>query len=258
VLTHVVLHHVLKALKSRYVVVEEVRLMNSLRIGVLVLTLVVLVSAAALAADRPSDATERHKVTETVLVVDPGTAPEETVEQIIKLMEEHIASSEGEDVSLIIEERVEPDPLGQTVTLEFAIEGESEPVTVSTALSRYSVTTDWTTETNVVEGADQEQVTEDYFIDVGGTISVDERDNTFLVSCWGSFSTASTSYSEGMSKPSARGQVTRLSRAAHEEVHTGSNVDFEASAVFQPGQTRTIASQGNQRLLLTITVDSND
>ena len=82
----------------------------------------------------------------------------------------------------------------------------------------------------------QPRTTSDHHaFEASGSIAIDDTDGGILVTCEGSLSREMTSVHAGA-----------------EEVHEESSADFDASAVFKPGESRVIVSQGGVKLSLKV------
>ena len=140
------------------------------------------------------------------------------------------------------------------MTLEFVVQSRPEPVLVTTVSPEFAVSAQWSRNVSSSGSGDGETVVEDNSIDVVGTIDVDDEDDTFLVTCWGSFAGAAQ-----ISKESDVEESTdEESESDREAVEEGMFVEFQASAMFRPNQTRVIASRGEDKLTLTVGVDEDD
>lgn len=177
-----------------------------------------------------------------LLCATPLAAQESRVDEALRDVREqlgHVKEWVSEKIEDVKEEVRQPRPLGRNVALEFAIEGESEPFLVSTATSEYVLEgTCSKTETSTREGLQTDTTTAEFVVNASGTVSLDEPGCAVLLTCRGSFSARKST-----SGPAAKTSVTE------------SSVEFEASAICQPGEKRIIASQGDVRLSAIVSFD---
>ena len=136
------------------------------------------------------------------------------------------------------------------------MQSRPEPVSVTTALPEFAVSAQWSMNHRSSGPGDGETVVEDNSVDVIGTIDMDDENDTFLVVCWGSFTGARQHLSEEVHVPGESDEDEP--EPDREEVETGLFVEFQASAMFHPNQTRVIASRGKDKLELTLVVDEDD
>jgi len=230
--------------------------MNSLRIAIVVAMLSLVASVGSAVAGESSEELPQEGAGEAVVVVKTVGVPEETTDQITALVREHIESALGEEVSIFVEdlsdEAAEPEPLGMNVTLMFNVEDAAEPVSVTTAVSQYLIAAEQSVRHNMSESAGRERVGEHYLIDVAGTIERNGEDDSLLVSCWGTFSETGSSSSEKAGDESAEQEDCGERNELDEEI----NLDFQASAMFRPGETKVIAGQPQHKLYLTVSVEN--
>jgi len=111
-----------------------------------------------------------------------------------------------------------PKLLGKTLMLRFALEGHDESLAVSTATSQYGLQGGWTI------GALSFQA------QLAGSITPEEKDNAFLVECFGGL--VVTDNGPGAGAPA--------------------KLDFTASALLHPGETNVIAERGELKLTLLL------
>jgi hypothetical protein len=234
-------------------------LMNGMRIVALAVVLAVTAVVGTAAAQDSAEPEQQEEVREIVIGIAEDMTSE-NVERLVDVIREEIEASGGGNLEIYVERMSEDEgalePLGKTVTLEFVVQSTPEPVSVTTATQDFSVNAQWSMNHHSSDPGDEEQVTEDYSVDVVGTIDMDDESDTFLVTCWGSFTGATQHISEGVHVP--RGLVDEESESDREEVNEATFVEFQASAVFRPNQTRVIASRGEDKLALTLVVEEDD
>jgi len=234
--------------------------MNGIRIVTLVMALAVTAVVGTAAAQESAEPAQTEEIREVAVLIEAAGLSEEAAARVAESVTEQIESAGGEVVDILFEQIAEDDiwiePLGITVTLEFVVDGMSEPVSVTTASREYAVNAQRSTKVSSSGPGSRETVVEDNSIDVAGTIDMYDEDNTFLVTCWGSFTGAGEHLSEGVHVP--RESDEEEPKPDREEVEEGTFVEFQASAVFHPNQTRVIACRGGQKLELTVGVDEND
>jgi len=230
--------------------------MNRSRIVTLVIALAVVATVGSAVAQESAEPEQLEEIREIVIEIGADVASAEGAEQLADVIREEVEASGQGNLEIFIEQTPEDDgevePLGSTVTLEFAIQESSDPVSVTTASREYAVSAQWSR--NATGGG--QTVVEDNSVDVVGTIDMDDENDTFLVTCWGSFTGARQYLGTDMG---ARAESDEdEGEADSEEVEEGTFVDFQASAMFRPNQTRVIASRGEQKLELTVSVDQDD
>jgi len=232
--------------------------MNRSRIVTLVVALAVAAVVGTGAAQESDEPEQQEEIREIVIEIGADVASAETAEQLANAIREEVEAAGEGNLSIYVEQVSEEEgaaePLDRTVTLEFTLQEASEPVSVTTVWPEYAVNAQWSTKVSSSEPDDGEQFVEEHSVDVAGIIDVDDENDTFLVTCWGSFMEARWTASKDISEESADEE----SEADGEEVEEGTFVDFQASALFRPNQTRVIASRGSQKLELTVTVDIDD
>ena len=233
--------------------------MNGMRIIALVMAMAVTTVVGTAAAQESAESEQQEEVREVVVGIAEDMTSE-NVKQLVDVIREEIEASGGGNVEIYVERMSEDEgalePLGRTVTLEFVVQSTPEPVTVTTVLPEFAVSAQWSMNHRSSDPGNGETVARDNGVDVVGTIDMDDENDTFLVTCWGSFTGATQHIREGVHVP--KGLVDEESESDREEVNEATFVEFQASAVFRPNQTRVIASRGEDKLTLTLVVEEDD
>ena len=230
--------------------------MNGVRIVALVMALAVTAMVGTVTAQESVEPEQQKEVREIIVEIAGDATSTENAEQLADMIREEVEASGGGHLEIYIEQIPEDvvETLGRTVTLEFVVQSRPETVSVMTVSPEFAVSAQWSRNVSSSGSGDGETVVEDNSIDVVGTIDVDDEDDTFLVTCWGSFAGAAQ-----ISKESDVEESTdEESESDREAVEEGMFVEFQASAMFRPNQTRVIASRGEDKLALTLVVDEDD
>ncbi len=175
--------------------------------------------------------------------------------EVQREIEEHLTHArewmEEQLEHLSREPRPEPEPLGKTVRLTFAIEGVSDPVSVSVATTEYTLNLERNEHSSSAMGPQGEESHEEYALHVAGTLRLEGE--AVLVTCGGSVRVTSHAESGQEAKPELF-QNENIP-VTHEHTQKEAGMEFDASILAQPGQTYAVVTGGGHSLTMSVTYE---
>lgn len=194
-------------------------------------------------------------VAAVLLFVAPAALAQEEQERMMREMEkrldamtEHLVRSVSERVlDMVVGEarermgdpgahHVEPEPLGHNLRLEFSLEGADKTFEVTTATRSFSVEGSGAEATNEGRGDFATHTVINFELHAVGRV-LDSDESPYLIQVEGLFR-----FHEESGEPGATTEVESMA-------------NFNSSVYLDPGETKTLVSEGNLRLTLTIHVD---